>query len=85
MMVVDQVPSRLIEDAIKNTNVKIIHKTVAADDAHLLAESIGLTIEQERVIPHLSIGQAVMAGLNSANVASANSSDVYLGHVKKMK
>lgn len=85
MMVVDQVPSRLIEDAIKNTNVKIIHKTVAADDAHLLAESIGLAAEQERVIPHLSIGQAVMAGLNSANVAAANSSDVYLGHIKKMK
>ncbi len=33
MMVVDQVPTRLIEDAIKNTNVKIIHKLVASDDS----------------------------------------------------
>lgn len=85
MMVVDQVSSRLIEDAVKNTNVKIIHKTVAADDARLIAESIGLSTEQERVIPHLSIGQAVMAGFNSANVAASNSSDIYLGHVRKMK
>lgn len=85
MMVVDQVPTRLIEDAIKNTNVKIIHKLVASDDSQRVAECIGLTPEQQKVIAKLSIGQAVLAGFNSANVASANSSDIYLAQINKMK
>lgn len=85
MMVVDQVPTRLIEDAIKNTNVKIIHKLVASDDAQRVAECIGLTTEQQKVIAKLSIGQAVLAGFNSANVMSANSSDIYLAQINKMK
>lgn len=85
MMVVDQVPTRLIEDAIKNTNVKIIHKLVASDDSRIVAECIGLTTDQQRVIPKLSIGQAVLAGFNSANVMSNDSSDIYLAQINKMK
>ena len=85
MMVVDQVPTRLIEDAIKNTNVKIIHKLVASDDCQKVAECIGLTEDQRKVIARLSIGQAVLAGFNSANVMSENSSDIYLAQINKMK
>ena len=85
MMVVDQVPTRLIEDAIKNTNVKIIHKLVASDDSRIVAECIGLTTDQQRVIPKLSIGQAVLAGFNSANVMSNDSSDIFLAQINKMK
>lgn len=85
MMVVDQVPTRLIEDAIKNTNVKIIHKLVASDDCQRIAECIGLTEDQQKVIAKLSIGQAVLAGFNSANVMSENSSDIYLAQINKMK
>lgn len=85
MLVVDQLPTRLIEDVIKNTNIKIIHKLVASDDAHVVAECIGLTPEQQKVIPKLSIGQAVLAGFNSANVMSNDSSDIYLAQVNKMK
>lgn len=85
MMVVDQIPSRLIEDAIKNTNIKIIHKLVSFDDASLLAECIGLTPEQQKIISKLSVGQAVLAGFNSADVMSANSADIYLAQLNKMK
>jgi DNA helicase HerA-like ATPase len=85
MLVVDQVPTRLIEDAIKNTNVKIIHKLVASDDARVIAESIGLSSDQQKIIPKLSIGQAVLAGLNSANIMSNDSSDIYLAQINKMK
>lgn len=85
MMVVDQVPTRLIEDAIKNTNVKIIHKLVASDDSQRIAECIGLTPEQQKVIAKLSIGQAVLAGFNSANVASCDCSDIYLAQINKKK
>jgi len=85
MMVVDQIPTRLIEDAIKNTNVKIIHKLVASDDAQRVAECIGLTLEQQKVIAKLSVGQAVLAGFNSANVGESNSSDIYLAQINNMK
>ena len=84
MMVVDQVPTRLIEDAIKNTNVKIIHKLVASDDSQRIAECIGLTPEQQKVIAKLSVGQAVLAGFNSANVMSGDSSDIYLAQINNM-
>lgn len=85
MMVVEQVPTRLIEDAIKNTNIKIIHKLVASDDSQRIAECIGLTPEQQKVIAKLSIGQAVLAGFNSANVGSSDCSDIYLAQINKMK
>lgn len=85
MMIVDQVPTRLIEDAIKNTNVKIVHKLVAADDSQRMAECIGLTKEQQKIIPKLSIGQAILAGFNSINVASSDCADIYLAQINKMK
>lgn len=85
IMVVDQVPSRLIEDAVKNTNVKIIHKIVSADDTKMLAESVGMTSEQQLVIPKLSIGQAILVGLNSLNVGSQNAGDIYLAKINKKK
>lgn len=85
MMVVDQVPTRLIEDAIKNTNVKIIHKLVASDDSQRVAECIGLNSEQQKIIAKLSVGQAVLAGFNSANVSSGDSSDIYLAQINYMK
>lgn len=85
LMVIDQVPSRLIEDAVKNTNVKIIHKIVSSDDTKLLAESVGLNIEQQNVIPKLSIGQAVLVGLNSLNIGSRDAGDIYLARINKKK
>lgn len=85
MMIVDQVPTRLIEDAIKNSNVKIIHKLVASDDSQRIAECIGLRPEQQKVIVKLSIGQAVLAGFNSADVSSSDCSDIYLAQINKMK
>lgn len=85
VMVVDQVPSRLIEDSVKNTNVKVIHKIASADDTKLLAESVGMNTEQQNVIPKLSIGQAVLVGLNSLNVGSQNAGDIYLARINKKK
>ena len=85
VMVVDQVPSRLIEDAVKNTNIKIIHKIVAADDAKLISEAMGLTNEQQSIIPKLSVGQAILGGLNSADVGSPYSSDIFLAQMKFKK
>ena len=85
MMIVDQVPTRLIPDAIKNTNIKIIHKLVASDDSKLIAECIGLTDEQKKVISKLTVGQAVISGLNSANVNMQGHTDLYLAKIHEKK
>ena len=85
IMVVDQVPTRLIPDAIKNTNIKIIHKLVAADDAQIVSESMGLSEQQRKIISKLSTGQAIIAGLNSAEVSTVNNSDIYWTKINKTK
>jgi DNA helicase HerA-like ATPase len=61
MMLVDQVPTRLIPDAIKNTNTKITHRLVAEDDCKAIAESMGLSKEQKPIIPKLMVGQCIVS------------------------
>lgn len=62
LIIVDQVPTRLIPDAIKNTNYKIIHRLTAADDAAEVAASMSLSEEQVGIIPRLRIGEAIVCG-----------------------
>lgn len=59
-MLVDQVPTRLIPDAIKNTNLKITHRLVAEDDCKAIGESMGLSKEQRKVIAKLLTGQCIV-------------------------
>lgn len=61
-MIVDQVPSRLIPDAIKNTNLKIAHRLVSADDREIIGSGMGLTPEQQAVLNRLRPGQALAFG-----------------------
>lgn len=62
MMIVDQYPTRLIPDAIKNTNYKVIHRLVSPDDSEVMASSISLRSEQEALIPCLTPGNAIVCG-----------------------
>lgn len=61
IMLVDQVPTRLIPDAIKNTNTKITHRLVAEDDVKAIAESMGINKEQRMIIPKLLVGQCLVS------------------------
>lgn len=63
MAIIDQVPSKLLPDALKNTNLKIVHRLVAADDCQAMAGAMALTEEQARVIARLKIGQAIICGI----------------------
>lgn len=74
-LLVDQVPTRLIPDAIKNTNLKIAHRLVAEDDCKAIGESMGLTKEQRMVMPKLLTGQCIVSG--------SLSTDTYLVKVNK--
>ncbi|MBQ9460846.1 MAG: ATP-binding protein [Clostridia bacterium] len=62
LMIVDQYPTRLIPDAIKNTNYKIIHRLASPDDAQVMAAAAALRDEQKALIPALSPGNAIIFG-----------------------
>lgn len=61
MFLVDQVPTRLIPDAIKNTNTKITHRLVAEDDTKAISEAMGLSKEQQKIIPKLMVGECIVS------------------------
>lgn len=77
MVLVDQVPTRLIPDAIKNTNLKIVHRLVAEDDSKALAEAMSLSDTQRKLIPKLLTGQCI--------VSSSLSTDTYWVKANKVK
>lgn len=77
MVLVDQVPTRLIPDAIKNTNLKIVHRLVAEDDSKALAEAMSLSDTQRKLISKLLTGQCI--------VSSSLSTDTYWVKADKVK
>lgn len=85
IMVVDQVPSRLIPDAVKNTNVKIVHRLVAGDDIEAMATSLGLDTQQQKIVPRLSTGQAIVSGIGSSDISDTADFDVYWCKINKSK
>jgi hypothetical protein len=63
LAIIDQVPAKLIPDAIKNTNLKIVHRLVASDDRDAMASALALTEDQSKVIARLKVGQAIVSGI----------------------
>jgi hypothetical protein len=62
VVVADQVPTRLAPDILKNTQLKIAHRTVAADDRAALATSMGMTDAQSASLTALAVGRAAVFG-----------------------
>lgn len=61
-MIIDQVPTRLIPDVIKNTNYKICHRMTAIDDCAVMAQALALRDDQKGIIPTLEQGNAIISG-----------------------
>ena len=59
-IIVDQVPAKLTPDALKNTNLKILHRVVAEDDRTSVGNAMNLTPEQKEQVVRLRVGQAVV-------------------------
>ena len=85
MMIVDQVPGRLIPDAVKNTNLKIIHRLISYDDIELVSKSMGISEEQQKIIPKLGIGEAVVAGICIRNDSDNSTENIYWCKINKTK
>ena len=60
LLIVDQAPARLVPDAIKNTNLKIVHRIVANDDSEAMGCCMTLTPEQTALVNRLRVGQAIV-------------------------
>lgn len=61
-IVVDQVPTRLIDDAIKNTNYKVVHRLTAPDDQEIMASCMAFRDDQKYIVPALEKGHAIICG-----------------------
>lgn len=59
--VVEQIPSKLLPDVIKNTNAKIVHRLVSHDDQALLASTLGLEEQEAIYLTSLQTGHALYA------------------------
>ena len=68
IVVVDQIPSKLIPDVLKNTDVKIAHRLADKEDREVLGGTMNLTQEQMKDVAKLKPGEGVVyfGGLRQA-------------------
>ncbi|MGH9285789.1 MAG: ATP-binding protein, partial [Acidimicrobiales bacterium] len=60
VVVVEQIPAKLLPDVIKNTAVKIVHRLPAADDRDAVGATMNLTPEQSEYVVTLPPGRAAV-------------------------
>ncbi len=60
IVVADQVPVKLAPDVLKNTNLKLAHRVVAADDRAALAGAMAMDERQAHALATLRRGQAAV-------------------------
>jgi uncharacterized protein len=60
LIIVDQIPAKLISDAIKNTAVKITHRLPAAEDREAVGATMNLNDAQSRYLVTLRPGEAAV-------------------------
>ncbi|MBU0641087.1 MAG: DUF87 domain-containing protein [Planctomycetes bacterium] len=58
--VMEQIPNKLAEDLLKNTNLKVMHRIVAADDRAVMGGTMNLQPAQQGVITTLARGEAAV-------------------------
>lgn len=59
-LVIDQIPSKLAPDLIKNTNLKIVHRTVDEEDRMLIGGAMHMTDAQKEYLARLGQGVAAV-------------------------
>ncbi|MFE2297914.1 ATP-binding protein [Streptomyces sp. NPDC059445] len=60
VVIADQVPVRLAPDVIKNTNLKIAHRIISADDRMVLAGAMAMDEMQAKALTTLGVGEAAV-------------------------
>ena len=62
LMILDQVPTRLIPDVVKNTNYKIAHRMSSPDDCAVMESALALRGDQRGILPTLAQGEVIVLG-----------------------
>ncbi len=60
IFIADQIPTKLAPDTIKNTNLKIVHRTVAHEDREAMGRAMNMTPEQMEYLSSLRRGYAAV-------------------------
>jgi len=60
IVVADQIPTKLASDTIKNTNLKIVHRTVAEEDRETIGRAMNMSEEQIDYLSSLPRGFAAV-------------------------
>jgi hypothetical protein len=59
LLIAEQIPTKLVPDAVKNTNLKLMHRMLSEEDRNYLGESMGLDESQKRFAIRLGTGEAL--------------------------
>ncbi|MGW4043144.1 ATP-binding protein [Streptomyces sp. NPDC004721] len=60
VVVVDQIPTKVARDVLKNTNLKVAHRIVAGDDRQVLGDAMVMTARQDVAMASLPAGRAAV-------------------------
>jgi hypothetical protein len=62
IVIAEQLPTKLVVDAVKNTNLKVMHRLTSEEDRRYLGETMGLDEPQMRFATRLVTGEALVYG-----------------------
>lgn len=84
-LIADQIPSKLAPDLIKNTNIKIVHRTVDKEDRELMGGAMHMTEEQTDYLSSLKMGEAAIysEGDNRPKLIKPNYAGKYIEDSKR--
>jgi hypothetical protein len=60
IIIADQIPTKLAVDTVKNTNLKIVHRTVAEEDRQMIGKAMNMNENQIRYLSSLQRGCAAV-------------------------
>lgn len=60
ILIADQIPTKLAPDTLKNTNLKIVHRTVALEDRETIGRAMNMSPEQIEYLSSLRRGYAAV-------------------------
>lgn len=86
IIIIDQVPTKLAPDALKNTDTKIIHRLVSQDDAEYVAQALAISNDDDLLfLSQLKRGEALFftSGMYKAGHVLVHASKSDLSYVKE--
>ncbi len=60
VVIAEQIPTKLVEDAVKNTNLKVMHRLTSEEDRQYLGRSMGMDDAQMQFATRIQTGEALV-------------------------